>query len=198
MIIPRDPSVVIPGMFLQNVTRGDTNDTSDDCRFFKYHQVQLKEMSSIHLEVHPLNINLSYLFVYHFDPSLQHTDGWTIFSTESNSKDLLLLLPSFWSVVDHTDDHTYRYFLDNEQTANHQSLIFGLRELNSTEVNTFSSSRDLPTFTEPVFFTSNYELRLYTSSCLYFDEDQQQWKFDGMKVGPKTNHFQTQCFSTHI
>ena len=94
--------------------------------------------------------------------------------------------------------HLHRYFLDNEQTVDHPSLIFGLRELNSTEVILFSSRKDLPTFTEPVVFTSDYELRLYTSSCLYFDEDTRQWKSDGMTVGPKTNLFQTQCFSTHI
>ena len=120
-------------------------------------------------------------FVYHFDPSLQQIDGWTIFSPNNNS-----------------EDHLYRYFLDNEQTANHQSLIFSLRELNSTETTRFSSNRALPTFTEPIVFTANYELRLYTSSCLYFDEDNQQWKSDGLRVGPETNHFQTQCFFTHI
>ena len=178
MIIPRDSSFDIPSMFLYNVT--DLNLT--DLRVFNYHQIQLKEMSSIHIEFHPLKINLSYLFVHHFDPSLRHIDGWKIFSPNNTSE----------------EDHLYRYFLDNEQTDNHQSLIFGVRELNSTELARFSSIEDLLSLTEPVVFTSNYELRLYTSSCLYFDEENQQWKSDGMRVGPETNLFQTQCFSTHI
>ena len=174
IIIPRDPSFDIPPLFLHNV--------SDLLRLFQYHQIQLKELSSIHIEFHPLNINLSYLFVYRFDSfRRQQIDGWTIFSPNSTS-----------------EDHLYRYFLDNEQTANHSSLIFGLRELNSTEITRFSSIEDLLTLTEPVVFTSNYELRLYTSSCLYFDEDNQRWKSDGMRVGPESNLFQTQCFSTRI
>ena len=71
LIIPRDPALIIPTMFRHNVTQMETNDTSDARRFFEYYQVQLKAMSSINLELHPLNINLSYLFVYHFHPSLQ-------------------------------------------------------------------------------------------------------------------------------
>ena len=173
MIIPRDRSFSIPPMFLYNVT--------DLLRVFQYHQIQLREMSSIHIEFHPLNNNLSYLFVHYLDSSLEQIDGWTIFSPNNTS-----------------EDHLYRYFLDNEQTANHQSLIFGIRELNSTEITRFSSSEVLPLFTEPVVFTSDYKLRLYTSSCLYFDEDNQQWKSDGMRVGPETDLFQTQCFSTHL
>ena len=165
-------------MFLYNVT--DLNST--DLRLFKYHQIQLKEMSSIHIEFRPLNINLSYLFVHHFGPSLRQIDGWKIFSPNETSEDDL-----------------YRYFLDNEQTANHPSLIFGIRELNSTEILRFSSVGDLlTTLTEPAVFTSDYELRLYTSSCLYFDVEYQQWKSDGMRVGPETNLRQTQCFSTHM
>ena len=92
LIIPRDPALIIPTMFRHNVTQMETNDTSDARRFFEYYQVQLKAMSSINLELHPLNINLSYLFVYHFHPSLQKIQGWTIFSPQSNSSDLLLLV----------------------------------------------------------------------------------------------------------
>ena len=125
--IPRDPSFGSPSMFLHNVT---------NLRSFNYHQTQLKEMSSIHIEFHPLNINLSYLFVYHFDSfRRQQIDGWTIFSPNNTS-----------------EDHLYRYFLDNEQTAHHQSLIFGFRELNSTEIARFSSIEDLLTLTEPGVF----------------------------------------------
>ena len=45
--------------------------------------------------------------------------------------------------------------------------------------------------------TSNYELRIYTSGCYYLDETN-QWKSDGLVVGPLTNFHQTQCFSTHL
>ena len=173
MIIPHDRSFPIPLMFLYNVI---------DLQLFKYHQIQLKEVFSIHIEFHPLKINLSYLFVHHFDPSLRQIDGWKILSPNKTSNDDL-----------------DRYFLNNEQTDNHQSLIFGIRQLNSTEISRFSSIGDLlTTLTEPAAFTSDYELRLYTLSSLYFDKDNQQWKSDGMRAGPKTNLLQTQCFSTHM
>ena len=144
-------------MFLQNVTSDDLD------QLFKFHQVDLIEMSSIHLELQSLNSNLSYAFIYHFDHARQPIDGWTIFGPQSNS-----------------DNRLYRYFLDNEQTANHQSLIFGLRELDSTEMNQFCSCKDLPTFTETVVFTANYQRRLYTSSCLYLNEKDQRWNTGGI------------------
>ena len=93
--------------------------------------------------------------------------------------------------MDLSNKSLFTYFLDNEQTSNHRSLIFGLRQLNA-------SSSQFPLINERVIFTDNYELRLYTSSCLYFDEKTEQWKSDGMKVGYETNHFQTQCLSTRI
>ena len=101
----------------------------------------------------------------------------------------ILLFPFF---ADLTNESVFTYFLDNERTSSHRSLIFGLRQLND------SSSSLSPLVNERVMFTSNYELRLYTSSCFYFDEQTEEWKSDGMKVGSKTNHFYTQCFSTHM
>ena len=36
--------------------------------------------------------------------------------------------------LDLPNDSIYTYFIDNQQTAGHQSIVFGLRELNSTEI----------------------------------------------------------------
>ena len=79
----------------------------------------------------------------------------------------------------------YKYFLDNEQTSNNQSFVFGLRELNASEIidvcsSTFNNTR-LPITDEPFNFTSDYRLRIYTSGCYYLDE-YQQWKSDGLIV----------------
>ena len=46
-------------------------------------------------------------------------------------------------------------------------------------------------------FTSNYELRLYTSACCYFTPDR-KYKSDGLTVGPLANHDQTECFTNHL
>ena len=81
----------------------------------------------------------------------------------------------------------YRYFLDNQKTQDRRSVIFGLRELNSTETTHFcfnqSANASLPPIADtPCHFTSNYELRVYTSGCYYFDERVSQWKSDGVLV----------------
>ena len=80
----------------------------------------------------------------------------------------------------------YQYFLDNEQTSNHQSFVFGLRELNVSEIidvcsSTLNNSHRPPITDEPFNFTSDYRLRIYTSGCYYLDEHQ-QWKSDGLIV----------------
>ena len=189
LIIPRDPFLVIPPMYLYNVMQMHGNDTKvDQVKLFSFHSVDLRRMPtsvSLHFEVRPLISNLSYLFVYRFDRSaLQQIDGWKLFC------------PS----LDMTNQTHYTHFIDNEHTASHPEVIFGLRELNLKETEMFCSNasiRELPVVTARVLFTSNFELRLYTSSCLYFDDTIGQWKSDGMKVGPLTNHYQTHCLFTH-
>ncbi len=100
-----------------------------------------------------------------------------------------------------TNNSIYTYLVDNEQTSGHQSIIFGLRELNSSEINDFCCSNNSitspPITNEKFNFTSNYELRIYTSGCYYLDENN-NWQSDGLIVGPLTNHYETQCFSTHL
>jgi polycystin 1L2 len=100
-----------------------------------------------------------------------------------------------------SNDNVYNYFLNNQLTTNHQSLIFGLREFNSTEFDTYCSNssinRTIPISDEPVQFASNYQLRVYTSGCYYLNTDN-QWKSDGLIVGSLTNHNETECYSTHL
>jgi len=161
--IPRDPNLIISPMILQNVT----NNSTVHQQLFYTHYVNLSSSlsMSVHIEIEPLIANLSYLLIYKFDgiPQVNQMDGWTI------------LRP--WNST---------YFLDNQQTRNHQSLVFGVRELNS-------SDSSFPMINQTYNFTSNYKLRVYSSGCYYLDENN-QWKDDGLLVGPLTNHKQTQCF----
>ncbi|CAF3869870.1 unnamed protein product, partial [Adineta steineri] len=190
LIIPRDPNVLIPSMYLQNVT--STNLTINNL-LFNYHYINITSSLpiSVHFEIHSLNKSLAYLFIYKFDQtpqlnsSINLIDGWTIFCPFSL-----------------TNDDIYRYFIDNQQTPGHQSLIFGIRELNSTEINNYclnnsSINPSLPITDESINFTSNYELRIYTSGCYYLNENN-SWKSDGLIVGPLTNHYETECLSTHL
>ncbi len=86
---------------------------------------------------------------------------------------------------DVTKDGIYTYFIDNQRASHHQSVIFGLRELNSSEIEHFcsniSSNNGLPISTEPFNFSSNYELRTYTSGCYYLDSNN-NWQSDGLLV----------------
>ena len=85
--------------------------------------------------------------------------------------------------LDGGNDSVLRFYLDNEQTANHHSLTFALRELNETEVDHYCQnlSSSVPRVDGEREFTSNYRLRLYHSACLYLD-DNQRWRSDGMRV----------------
>ncbi|CAF3967703.1 unnamed protein product [Adineta steineri] len=190
LIIPRDPNVLIPSMYLQNVTT--TNPTINNL-LFNYHYINITSSLpiSVHFEIHSLNTNLAYLFIYKFDQtpqlnsSINLIDGWTMFCP-----------------FNLTNDDTYRYFINNQQTPGHQSLIFGIRELNLTEINNYclnssSINTSLPITDEPYDFTSNYELRLYTSGCYYLD-DNNNWRSDGLIVGSLTNLYETECLSTHL
>ncbi len=84
-----------------------------------------------------------------------------------------------------TNESIYKYFIDNQQTPGHQSIVFGLRELNSTETTDVCSitSRNTnpPITNQRLNFTSNYQLRIYTSGCYYLDASN-NWQSDGLMV----------------
>ncbi|CAF1108215.1 unnamed protein product [Adineta ricciae] len=188
ILIPRDPNLLVPPMTLQNVTAFNSiprNLTFD----LHYLNLTTSLPISVHWEIQPLNTSLAYLFVYRFDQSPQlsssvnQIDGWT------------LLCPA-----NLTTEGMYFVYIDNQRTIGHQSMIFGLRELNETEINdrcTNLSIADPPIADERRNFTSNYQIRIYTSGCYYLDANN-QWKSDGLLVGPLTNRNQTQCYSTHL
>ena len=83
-----------------------------------------------------------------------------------------------------TNTSIYTYYITNQQTSDHQSVIYGIRELNATEMMNVCSNTSLnnPPITNQRFnFTSDYGLRIYTSGCYYLDENN-QWKSDGLMV----------------
>ncbi|CAF2072024.1 unnamed protein product [Rotaria magnacalcarata] len=86
--------------------------------------------------------------------------------------------------LDLTNDSIYIRFIDNRHTLHHQSVIFGLRELNSTEIEDFCSNTSIsnpPIMNKPFTFSSDYELRVYTSGCYYLDANN-NWQSDGLWV----------------
>ena len=96
---------------------------------------------------------------------------------------LISILFTIWIDLK-TNESIFKFYLDNEQTFNRQSIIFGLRELNDTEFDQYCINHlNITLFRtdQPMNFTSNYRIRLYQSGCYYFDENN-QWKSDGLRV----------------
>jgi hypothetical protein len=162
-IIPRDPNMIFPEMILQNVLNHHQS--------FYYKFLDLKKLQanpnltiSVHFQIQSLNKTLAYLFVYHFDHSIQFTDSK--FFCPSNNETI------------------YQYYIDNQQISTHQSLVFGLRELTSTEFDQICLQNSTENFSienKDSYFTSNYYLRIYTSGCYYLDQDN-HWQSDGLLV----------------
>ncbi|XP_078665528.1 uncharacterized protein LOC144907954 [Branchiostoma floridae x Branchiostoma belcheri] len=49
-----------------------------------------------------------------------------------------------------------------------------------------------------VNFTMNYTLQIFTSACLFFDNDQQLWSTEGCEVGSLTTTTLTHCLCDHL
>jgi hypothetical protein len=86
--IPRDPNLVIPSMTLQNVS--SLNATPHQQLFnLCFVNITNPLPVSVHFEIHPLNTNLGYLFIYKFDSSpilnssINQIDGWTLLCPSS-------------------------------------------------------------------------------------------------------------------
>lgn len=65
--IPRDPNRYIPPMEVHNVT-----EKNEKYHFFKYHWLEFPRHErdltfSLHLEIHPIDENISYFLTYQFD-----------------------------------------------------------------------------------------------------------------------------------
>ena len=172
-------------MILQNVT---ALSLLPHAQTFNLHFVNLSTQTasfSIHLQLRPVSISVSYLLIYKFDQSprlnssISDIDGWSLLCSSSLNS----------------------HFLDNQQTTGHRSIIYGIRQLNGTEMDHWCSNpsthTDPPRSDQPFRFTDNYELRLYTSGCYYLDADH-RWRSDGLVVGSLTNLTHTQCLSTHL
>lgn len=66
----------------------------------------------------------------------------------------------------------YKIFIDNTRISHHQWATIGIRELKEClDENEHES----------IQFSSDYSLRIYSSICLYLDENN-HWQSDGLTV----------------
>lgn len=205
LIIPRDPNVNLPSWTFQN-TSSISSSAHNQIYNLHYMNISSEVNRSIHWEIQPLDRSVAYQLIYKFDQSPQLNssvtviDGWTLLCPSSELNRCSMIFWKTCSFVDLTNESIYQYYVDNLQSFGHRSLIFGLRELNCTEEIELCSSvslRSAPITDERYNFTSTYQLRVYTSGCYYLSE-RNEWKSDGLIVGPKTNLVQTQCLSSHL
>ena len=177
LIIPRDPNLVLPPMTMQNVSSNNT--VAPTSQTYNLHFVDLGSQmkgaspsAALHFEMRPENTNLGYLLIYRFDNSPQLNtsinliDGWTRFCPSNGS--------------------AYTYFLNNQQTSGHESVVFGVREMNALEMSqlcgsTASINASLPTSSSAFAFSANYALRTYSSSCYYLNANN-TWQTEGLLV----------------
>lgn len=192
ILIPRDPNLSISPFTLQDVLSASSNNSE----IFNLHFIKYSDSTnlpvSIHLELRPLNLALAYWLVYRYDTApqvntlMKNIDGWTLLCPISMYFFNYQCLTFFKFYLDLTNEQFFRYYIDNEQTLNHQSIIFGIRELDGTEYTEFCLNATIPNDLPSIFnssmnFTENYEIRTYTSGCLYLD-DKNNWRSDGLKV----------------
>ncbi|CAM4771183.1 unnamed protein product [Rotaria magnacalcarata] len=201
IIIPRDSNLALPPMILENVT-GETRSTAaNNNLLFSLYYVNVTSSiagltSSATFELKPDNLSTGYFVILRFDaiPTLNSTlnriDGYKVFCPKDQ-------------IFTDSDGYLYSYFLDNIQTLNHAYAMFGIRELNASEYHSHcikyvnASNSAVLVKDEIVNFTSNYQLRSYSSACYYLDASL-YWDTQNMLVGPQTSHTQTQCFTNHL
>jgi hypothetical protein len=188
LIIPRDPDLPIPLMFEQNVTLINENEKK---LLFNLYFIDLKQYSNIsfHFQMYPLESNISYLFIYKFDSvprltnSIYQIDGWTLFCPLS--KFHFFEKKIFLFILDLTIEGLYTYFVGNQHLSNHHSIVIGIRELDSTEMKEYCfnkpSNSNPPITNKPFYFSSNYQLRTYLSSCYYLHSNN-HWQSNGLRV----------------
>ncbi|CAF1616393.1 unnamed protein product [Adineta ricciae] len=201
LLIPRDTSIVIPQMTFQNATGRTSTSTANNNRQFALFYVNVTGPSatvtlSATFEFKSVHPSVGYVVIYRFDDipllntSVNKTNGHRVFCPADK-------------VYTDSDGYVYQYLLDNSQTANHTSAMFGIRELNQTEFvqycpnNASFGNSTVPVTDSPANFSANYYIRVYTSGCYYLDKSY-NWRSDGLMVGSKTSHTQTQCYSDHL
>lgn len=184
-IIPQDPNLIITPMALYNVTLID-----EPKQPFYFHLINITQPNadltvSLHIEMRPHNKSINYLLILKFDDEpqlsneMKNIDDWFLFCSASESS-FLTRQNSYSKLLDLSDDGIHNHFIDNRRTAKHEFVVFGIRELDQTQS---CSNKSLSSFItdQPFNFSSNYELRAFTSACYYLDSNN-NWKTDGLLV----------------
>ena len=193
---------------VENDGGNSTNATSTKKRF-NFMQNGLKIFTndaSLHMHVKPDDFTQAYLMV------LKKNGTPNCNATKRNFDYLKVLCPNSSDIVDDGNDTYYLFFLNIAEINNYKGQVgFGIRELNSSESTQFcgvdgglfmnDSSPEIPPLTDSNFtlsFTSDFELRIYSSGCYYFDLKTGNWMSDGLEIMKDTTATSAHCVATHL
>jgi len=99
----------------------------------------------------------------------------------------------------------YTFFLNSAQTKGYTGLVtFGIRELNQTEHSLYCNNNqtiltnESPLIINYLNFTSDFLLRVFTSGCYYFNNNDNTWSSNGLEVLSTTTLDYTYCQTNHL
>jgi hypothetical protein len=148
---------------------------------------------SLTIELKPYNKSIGYVLVMKLGQSP------IINATYADFNSLKVFCPQD---LQNTFDSFYSFFQNKSQLNGFKGFVgFGLRELNLTEIQTYcknSSSSQKFLVQNQVNFTSDFQIRAYTSGCYFYDTQTGKWSSDGMEIHSDTNIKQTHCSSFHL
>jgi hypothetical protein len=176
--IPRDVNFRIHPMILQKTEVVFKTNSSNQNPLFLLYYVNLTDFGnhtiSLHFEMKPSNTTLAYLLIMRFDdiPHLQPNryDKWRIFCPKGNSCFFFKQCLYCFLNSDLDADMTYTFFVTKNHLQNHQSAIFGVRELNEIGI-CEENTDEPPEIHGDSQISANYSYRVYASGCYYLDKD---------------------------
>lgn len=156
--------------------------------------------SSIHFNLKPDNLKISYLLVLKYGKVPQVNNLYQDYDYYK------IACPH--DLLTEVEDNVNFHLLFGNISANKIQSKFvgiGIRELSDNEHIEYCVNRTVPnripilnTDSEFDNLTSNYSIRLYTSGCYYFNKDMAVWSTEGVEVLEETTVFSTVCTSTHL
>ena len=137
---------------------------------------------ALHVQVELIDSTVGYFFIFTFDQTpVPNSDGSTIICPPSKRKTFWVERTNLSLRWDVTNRSVFISFFDNHRTAKHRSLIFGWER--SVRVVIFSTR-------------NKFGKRLVWRWVFYLDP--QRIICRRAQIGPLTDEFHTQCFSTHL
>lgn len=166
--------------------------------------------ASVHIQIKPDDFDQGYLMVF----KKNDTPNYNV--STKNYDYLKILCPNSTDIVDDGNDTYYLFFMNIAQIGGYKGQAgFGIRELTPSEQIDYCgseasdqgglflniSSTEEPPYLEANYtltFNSDFEIRIFSSGCYYFDLPTGYWKSDGMEILRDTTATSAHCVATHL